>query len=61
MAEFNYTQWMQDNKVGPYGKRNRLAEAMEAAQTYGVFAKTPNHLLAYIDPRGDKGLGWLKS
>ena len=52
MAEFNYTQWMQDNKVGPYGKRSKLAEAMEAAQTYGVFAKTPNYLLAYVDPKG---------
>jgi hypothetical protein len=49
MKEFNYKQWLLENKSGPYGK-SLLFESMDSR--YGVIAKTKGHLLAYPDSEG---------
>ncbi len=49
MSEFNYKQWIQDNKVGPYQKTT-LFESMQ--DRFGVMSKNKHHLVAYPDPQG---------
>ena len=49
MSEFNYKQWIQDNKVGPYQKTT-LFESIE--DRFGVVSKNKHHLIAYPDSKG---------
>lgn len=49
MNEFNYKQWLQENRSGPYQKP-LLFESDDSR--FGVIAKTKGHLLAYPDPNG---------
>ena len=52
MKDFNYKQWLQENKQGPY--KSMLRENTEATSNvpYNVMAKTTNVLVAYPDPKG---------
>lgn len=49
MKEFNYKQWLRENKSGPYQK-TLLFESED--QRFNVIAKTKGHLVAYPDQAG---------
>lgn len=47
MSEFNYKQWIMENKVGPYSKT-----LLSEDQKYKVVSKAENILIAYPDEEG---------
>ena len=49
MSDFNYKQWLTENKVGPYLKET-LHES--ESQQYAVLAKSRNSLVAYPSSEG---------
>lgn len=49
MSEFNYKQWIMENKVGPFQK---TIHHYGSLHRFGVMSKNKNHLVAYRDDQG---------